>query len=181
MMNFIFRLFLTLNATSFFVVVFLVQKGCSLGHWFPQARIPNLASYVIYAAIPLALTGISIWLIRFLGKDPSEKGGVESIECANNSFLPSYLGYFFVALGITSRETFVFVYILIFVFTFLSQTLYFNPLFLIFGYKFYNVKTKRGASIFLVSKMKYKIPGDIDILNTHRINDYTFIEIEKGC
>ncbi|HHT1064301.1 TPA: hypothetical protein ACTYAA_003754, partial [Citrobacter freundii] len=73
-------------------------------------------------------------------------------------------------------ETLWFVYGVLFIFTFLSQALYFNPLFLIFGYEFYNVKTKNGTAIFLISRQKYKTPSEIDISTAFRINNYTFIE-----
>jgi hypothetical protein len=111
-----------------------------------------------------------------LGKDEFKAGKVASIEHANNSFLPSYLGYFFVALSIGNWETLWFVYGVLFVFTFLSQALYFNPLFLLFGYEFYNIATKNGTAIFLISKERYKKPDDIQIPLAYRINNYTFIE-----
>ena len=40
--------------------------------------------------------------------------------------------------------------------TYKSQALYFNPLFLLYGYDFYTITTSTGASIFLISKEKYK-------------------------
>ena len=92
------------------------------------------------------------------------------------SFLPSYLGYFFVALSINNWETLSFVYGVLFIFTYLSQALYFNPLFLLFGFEFYNIKTKNGTAIFLISRNKYKKPNEIDIEKAHRINNYTFLE-----
>ncbi len=63
-----------------------------------------------------------------------------------------------------------------FIFTFLSQALYFNPLFLIFKYEFYNITTKSGTAIFLISKQKYKNPSDVGNLIAYRINNYTFID-----
>ncbi|MFD1690481.1 hypothetical protein ACFSHR_00005 [Azotobacter chroococcum] len=129
-----------------------------------------------YFLVPVALTGLSIWLSAFLGKDEFRHGDLSSIEHANNSFLPSYLGYFFVALSISNRETLVFVYGVLFIFTLLSQALYFNPLFLLYGYEFYNVTTRNGATIFLISRNKYKLPDDIAIPVAYRINNYTFIE-----
>ncbi len=137
---------------------------------------PNFASYFIYLAIPILLTRFSIWLSKWLGCDAFEQGEVESIEHANNSFLPSYLGYFFVALSIGNWETLGFVYGVLFIFTFLSQALYFNPLFLLFGFEFYNIKTKGGTAIFLISRYKYKKPDEINIPKAYRINNYTFIE-----
>jgi hypothetical protein len=122
------------------------------------------------------LTGLSIALSSSLGRDSFKAGEVESIEHANNSFLPSYLGYFFVALSVPNVETLIFVYGVLFVFTFLSQALYFNPLFLLFGFEFYNIRTKNGASIFLISRQRYKTPHEIEVATANRINDYTFIE-----
>jgi hypothetical protein len=115
-------------------------------------------------------------LSKYLGKDEFEAGSVETIEHANNSFLPSYLGYFFVALSVSDLQTLYFVYGILFAFTFMSQALYFNPIFLLFGYEFYNVRTKGGTSIFLISRERYKKPEDVSISAARRINDYTFIE-----
>lgn len=180
MANFAFRLLLTFNATSLLLIIFLVQNGQTLGKLFPSltrlGALPGMVSYGVYLLIPIALTGISILLSSYLGKDEFKKGTVESIEHANNSFLPSYLGYFFVAIGISNWDVLWFVYIVLFVFTFLSQALYFNPLFLLYGYEFYNIKTHNGTAIFLISKHKYKSPGEIDIPKAYRINNYTFIE-----
>lgn len=179
-MNTAFRLLLTFNATSLLVIVFLVKKGCTLEQLLPQyedlTNFPHYASYLSYLAIPMFLTWLSIILSSQLGKDDFESGNVTSIEHANNSFLPSYLGYFFVALSIPNFETLIFVYGLLFVFTFLSQALYFNPLFLLFGFEFYNITTKNGAAIFLISHRSYKTPQEIDIKKAHRINSYTYME-----
>lgn len=183
MLNLTFRLLLTFNATSLLVIIFLVQKSYTLDHlagdmtcldWLE--RLPNTASYILYLTIPLISTGLSILLSSKLGKDEFKKGEIANIEHANNSFLPSYLGYFFVALSINNWETLYFVYAVLFTFTFLSQALYFNPLFLIYRYEFYNITTKNGTSIFLISKYKYKTPDDVTIQKAYRINDYTFIE-----
>jgi hypothetical protein len=179
-MNFVFRLLLTFNATSLLVIIFLVQKTLTLGVAFNKCtflvELPNIISYGIYLSVPIFLTGFSIFLSRFLGKDEFDAGKVIAIEHANNSFLPSYLGYFFVALSIGNWETLGFVYGVLFVFTFLSQALYFNPLFLLYGFEFYNIKTKNGAAIFLISRHKYKTPDEIVIDKAYRINNYTFIE-----
>ncbi|MBU1391625.1 MAG: hypothetical protein KJ856_22330 [Gammaproteobacteria bacterium] len=183
MINAAFRVLLTFNATSLLVIIFLVQKGITMGHLLGGVNyldwtvtLPNAVSYLFYLTIPVLSTGLSIWLSKYLGKDEFKAGEVASIEHANNSFLPSYLGYFFVALSIGNWETLWFVYGVLFVFTFLSQALYFNPLFLLFGYEFYNITTRNGTAIFLISRERYKKPDDIKIPVAYRINNYTFIE-----
>lgn len=181
-LNNIFRLLLTFNATALLVIIYLVQKGFTLqkifecfgiSKWIPDFS--SFISYFSYVLVILLLTKLSIWLSSKLGKDVFKSGDIVSIEYANNSFLPSYLGYFFVALSIDGWETLVFVYILLFIFTFFSQALYFNPLFLVFRYNFYNLTTKNGATIFLISKNNFKKPKNIEI-DTYRINNYTFID-----
>lgn len=181
-LNNLFRLLLTFNATALLVIIYLVQKGFTLqkifeyfgiGKWFPA--FPSFISYFSYVLVILLSTQLSIWLSSKLGKSVFKPGDIISIEYANNSFLPSYLGYFFVALSIDGWETLIFVYILLFIFTFFSQALYFNPLFLVFRYNFYNLTTRNGATVFLISKDNFKKPENIEI-DTYRINDYTFID-----
>lgn len=182
MLNFIFRGLLAFNATSLLVIIYLVKQGITLDVLFPWLSqfswivdLPNLTSYFIYIIVTLLLTWISIFLSSGLGKDTFESGEIVSIEYANNSFLPSYLGYFFVALSINNCETLFFVYIILFVFTFLSQALYFNPLFLIFRYNFYNVTNNDGVSFFLISRQDFRKPKQV-ALTANRINTYTYIE-----
>lgn len=179
-LNVPFRLLLTFNATSLLVIVFLVQKGYVLGYFFPEhglvVALPNFVSYGLYLCVPVLLTGLSLVLSPSLGKDEFKPGQVDSIDHANNSFLPSYLGYFFVALSVPNWETLFFVYGVLFVFTYRSQALYFNPLFLLYGYEFYNITTTACASIFLISRAGYKLPADVVIEKAYRINNYTFIE-----
>jgi len=183
MINIAFRLILTFNSTFLLIVVYCAQYGYTLGSaskyipWLSWTKpLPNYYSYILYILLPIGLTGLSILISRLLGKDEFKAGNVQSIELANNAFLPSYLGYFFVALSVSGLEAFVVVYFLLFIFTFLSQALYFNPLFLLFGYQFYNVTTKNGTVVFLISRHKYKNPSEVNIPKAYRINNYTFIE-----
>ena len=181
-MNFIFRLVLTINATSLLAIIFLIQKKHTLSKIFTEQifllEVHDYVSYAIYLLIPIVMTWISIFFAKYLSKDSFKEGQVVSVEHANNSFLPSYLGYFFVALSVGDFDTLYFVYGILFVFTFLSQALYFNPLFLLFGYEFYNIKTKNGSAIFLISKEKYKKPDEVVTGRAARINNYTFINLE---
>lgn len=180
MLNTVYRLLLTFNATSLMVIVYLVQKGYTLGVFASSSPwwhgLAVVTTCLLYFLIPLLLTWISIFLSSKLGKDEFKAGNVASLEHANNSFLPSYLGYFFVALSATSWESLWFVYCIVFIFTYLSQALYFNPLFLVFGYDFYNIKTNNGTAIFLISKKKYKKPSDVASDVAYRINNHTFID-----
>lgn len=181
-MNVLFRLFLTFNATSLIIVVFLAKEQFVLGDIIPWLGFfPDFAYYIIYITIPILLTFISLRLSKYLDADSivsDNKPVVKEIEQANNAFLPSYLGYFFVALSVPHFETLFFVFSILFVFTFLSQTLYFNPLYLMFGYNFYYITTCTNIKIFIITKRKLKDPENLVFMRLKRINDFTFIDEE---
>jgi len=183
--NILFRLFLTFNATSLILVVYLIKQQRSLNGYISYfAGLPNCVSYIIYFATPLGLTYLSLLLSRLLISDSIEKEDdrpvIMEIEQANNAYLPSYLGYFFVALSVPHCETLIFVFAVLFLFTFLSQTLYFNPLFLVFGYHFYYLTTHRSIKIFIITRRELKDPATVEFTRLKRINDFTFIDKEKG-
>lgn len=183
MINFLYRLLLTFNSTSLIIVVFLVKEKTVID-WCPQLSfLPSYISYIVYFSIPVILTYFSLLLSRFLEDDSLEKENniskIVEVEQANNAFLPSYLGYFFVAVSVPYCETLVFVFFILFLFTFFSQTLYFNPLFLLFRYKFYYLTTANRIKIFLITEKSLKSPADIDLPILKRINDFTFIDKGK--
>jgi hypothetical protein len=179
--NLLFRLFLTFNATSLILVIYLVKEqvviNCISIH---LKNLPACVSYILYFFIPLLLTYLSLRLSNKLADDSIEtqddKSAIKEIEQANNMYLPSYLGYFFVALSVNYCNTLIFVFVILFLFTFLSQTLYFNPLFLFFGYHFYYLNTENNVKIFLITKRNLKDPKSLSFPKLKRINDFTFIE-----
>ena len=176
MLNVIYQLFLTLNATSLIVVIFLVKEQKTLSI---LSKFPNWVSYLAFVAVPVILTGVSLLLTRFLSDDSIE-GGIKDLEQANNAYLPSYLGYFFVALSVPYEETLIFVFILLFMFTFFSQTLYFNPLFLFWGNHFYYLTTDKNVKIFLITKKRIRCTEHLSFPKLKRINNFTYIDIGGG-
>jgi len=164
------------------LVIYCIDEQ-KLINWLSVApkftNIPDFVSYVIYLLIPILLTLFSLWLAKFLDTDSIEESKITEVEQANNAFLPSYLGYFFVALSVKEFEVLKYVFLILFVFTYFSQTLYFNPLFLLFKYQFYYVTTVNGVKIFIITRRTLKNPSKIHFKNLKRINDYTFIDINK--
>ncbi|QBA21478.1 hypothetical protein EU348_09830 [Chryseobacterium indologenes] len=173
-MKYLYQLFLAFNSTWLIAVVFLVKEKYELNF---IEKFSMYYSWVIFILIPIILTILSFLIAMKLPKDNLQRNSVMEIELANNNFLPTYLGYFFVSLGVNDIPTLVVVFLIIYIFTFLSQTLYFNPIFLLFGYHFYFVKTSANIKIFLITKRKLKTPGNDNFNNLRRINDYTFIEL----
>lgn len=183
MINILFRMLLSFNATSLLIIIFLIQKGITLDkllycvNGFEYgSTLTNYFSYIFYLAISLLLTRFSIWLCKFLGKDEFKAGEVVSIKHENNILLFNYLGLFFVALSIDNLQVFYFVYFMFFVFTFICWTWHLNPILLLFGYKLYSITTKNGTALLLISKKMYKNPNDIQIPSAFRLSNCIFIE-----
>jgi hypothetical protein len=173
-MKILYQLFLAYNSTWLIVVVYLVKEKYK---FIFLDKFSTYFSWVLFVSIPIALTALSFLIALKLPKDQLQSNSVKEIELANNNFLPTYLGYFFVSLGVNDIPTLIVVFSIIYVFTFLSQTLYFNPIFLLFGYHFYFIKTSANIKIFLITRKKLKTPGENSFKNLRRINNYTFIEL----
>ena len=173
-MKYIYQLFLAFNSTWLIVVVYLFKE---------KYRFNILENYSLYFSwsifilIPLILNALSFIIAFKLPKDQLPNSSIKEIELANNNFLPTYLGYFFVSIGVNDITTLIVVFVMIYIFTFLSQTLYFNPIFLLFGYQFYFIKTIKNIKIFLITRNQLKTPGEIGFQKLRRINNYTFIDL----
>lgn len=175
MLNFIYQIFLTINATSLIIVVFMIKEHTVIPF---LSSYPSWVSSTIFIFIPIILTYISLIQTRYLSNDNVD-GDIKEIYQANNTFLPSYLGYFFVALSVSDRETFIFVFTIIFIFAYFSQTLYFNPVFLLFKYHFYYITTENNVKIFLISKKQIRSTKVVSFPNLKRINNFTYIDVGK--
>ncbi|MEK6452073.1 MULTISPECIES: hypothetical protein [unclassified Myroides] len=174
-MDFLYRLFLAFNSTYLIVVIYLIKERYYLK--FLESFDCIYLSWGLFILFPIVLTAISFIVAKMLPKDNIKSSSISEIELANNNFLPTYLGYFFVSLSVNDIPTLFVVFSIIYVFTFLSQTLYFNPIFLLFGYHFYFIKTAQNTKIFLITKKQLKNPGSIGFENLRRINNYTFLDL----
>lgn len=168
-MKLLYRILLTCDAIGLFFVVYLVKSNITI------LQLNIVVSFVIYVGAVLLLTYMCLVVTKKL-PDETITGGICEVELANNSYLPIYLGYFFVALSVNSFITLFCVGALIIVFTYLSQSLYFNPLFLLFGYKFYYITTENGMKLFVLTKKSIKSINGLKFEKLKRVNDYTFIE-----
>jgi len=172
MMNYFFKLLLTIDSLSLSLMVFLIKEGVTIN------SLHLYLSYVIYFAVIVLFTAVILFFIRYLDNDVIEQGCILTIEPANDAFLPSYLGYFFVALSVPNIEIFLCVFIIISIFIFSSRISYFNPIFFLFGYQFYYIQTDKHNKILIISKRLLKNPKTLSLKEIKRINDYTFINIE---
>ena len=167
-MNFLFRFLLTLNATLWMIVVYALKA-----EWTYQS-IPAWGIALLILCLPILLSALSIGISSKLGSDSIH--GCSECSLADQEFLPVYLGYFFISLSVPDDITMLFLYIIVFVFTFISQTQYFNPIFLLFGYHYYHVLTPQGTKVFIIARGKViRNKSYLAFDNLRRINDTTYI------
>jgi len=166
--NQLYKLFLTLNATSWVIVTYVIKEGWTI------LCMPTWIFGFLLLLVPIILSFASILMTLLFDKDTLEQ--CDELQEVNNSFLPTYLGYFFVGLGIDKVQHLAFVYLIIFVFTFVAHTQYFNPLLLLFGYRFYDIKSEAGTRVFVISKRKFRNAKEASFSNLRRINDTTYID-----
>lgn len=168
-MNVIFRVLLSLTSTFWMVIVYAI-KG--------KMTIEPVPYYIIHIALILILIFLSystLFLSKYFGNESLES--CKEISLADNEFLSVYLGYFFVSLSVPDNYTMIMVYLLVFVFTYLSQTRYFNPIYILFGYHYYDIVTVQGTKIFVIKKGSIiRNKEYINLKKLKRINDTTFIE-----
>lgn len=183
-MGVVFRLWLTLCSLFITATVFLVKESVTLnplanflgGGLISSvvASLPDYFSYIAYFFVAVCMTALTLPLTKLLSADQIPAGSIVSIEPANDAFLPSYLGYFFVALSINDWITFVYVFSVVFIFIYFSKLSYFNPIFLLLGYKFFYLVNKSGLKIVVASRSELKLPSEVEFGRLRRINSYTF-------
>lgn len=171
MLNFLYKILLTFNSTSWVIVLFGVKHQWTL--W----NMPSWVFSLILLIIPILMSLIALLLANFFGND--NMSSCNEVEYANSSFIPTYLGYFFVGLSLENITQLLIVYFIIFIFTQLSQTEYFNPIYLLFGYKFYHIKSAKGTKLFIITKRAIRNASEENFEKLKRINETTFIELRR--
>lgn len=172
-MNFLYKLILTINATSWMIMVYGIKEQWSL------FNIPTWAIGLVLLLIPVFLSLLSLKIAEKLGNDSLV--GCQESSLADNEFIPTYFGYFFVSLSVSDNTTMLFLYGIVFVFTWLSQTQYFNPLYLLLGYHFYHVLTIQGTRVFVIVRGKViRNKNDMSFERLKRINDTTYLAMQGG-
>lgn len=178
-MNKIYKFFLTISSTLWFLGVWKIcdlLKPPPAENWKIELKIWLSTFFVI--VIPFLLAWFLKLFSRFFSKE--EIKNVRSCCLADNEFLPVYLGYFFVALGIDNERVLTIVYFLIFIFTFVSNTQYFNPAYLLLGYHTYHAETELGTQIILIIKGRViRNKNEIKEMAFYRLNDTTYISIKS--
>lgn len=152
-----------------------------------EYRINFVESILVYSAIFLALTIVSFFSLKLSKKFdayPLERKRITSFEQANDIYLFSYLGYMIISICLPTLKSFLlFLLLTIFILARL-QSYYFNPLLLIFGYKFYFINQDDKSKILLITKNNIKNMDDLFInkennIDIYQLNCFTYIYFNK--
>lgn len=110
---------------------------------------------------------------------------IESVEAVNDNYLVNYIGFFLIATDMNDCVTLILVFLFLFYLVYKSNVSYFNPAFLVCGYKFYIITTDLKTRIVLITKQTVKKPEDIlpfsdnqeeKKVQVHKINEYVFFQ-----
>lgn len=169
----VYKVLLTLNSSSLMLFIYLIKDKC----W-----IFNLGScsIIIYILSLLVYTKICIKM-RFFLRKASIENGIKEISVATDGYVSVFLGYFFVALSIPTNDyiTFLVVFVIVNVFIYNSQTIYFNPLLYLFGYNFYEIHTMLGTRVYVITQEKnIKGTSGLEFPKLRKINEFTYIDEE---
>jgi len=171
-MNFCYKAVLTVNATSWMLVVYGIKSKVE----FYDLSVLEIGIALLF--IPIILSLIAMKLAEWLEDD--SLSGCHECSLADNEFLPVYLGYFFVSLSVPDNITMGFLYGIVFVFTWFSQTQYFNPLYLLLGYHYYHVLTKERTRIFIIVRGNViRNRKEMSFEHLKRLNDTTYLVIRQ--
>lgn len=145
-------------------------------------------AYALYSIVLLLLSLFSIsFSFKYLDQDVIERSKVEEFEQANDFYLPIYLGYAFVAISLPTLKSFLLFFVLMLIVLARTRFFYFNPIFLVLGYKFYFIKQIDDSKILVVSKKEIKTidelfedsNGDMrSYIVLTKVNEYTFLILD---
>ncbi len=178
------RLLMSLSSFSGVIYFYIVAKQdvplVSL-NWVALSDEPSVifilknVAYII-GFISMSLVALTLVIKAFKGGETmiaKETRPIESVA------VPTYIGMFVIAVEIAGIDNVTAGYIiLIALFLFwrrIEKIFYFNPVWLIFGYRFYEVKTKDGNAYTLITK-RDRLKGGHEFTQLNRINNYTFFE-----
>lgn len=189
------RFFLTLFSLSYFIVIYLVKETMSS----PSLKVSwqQFIGAFLLMGTALLLGYIGLLLCSYFKPMRLDIQSIESIEAANDNYLVNYIGFFLIATDMNDYVTLVLVFLFLLYLVFKSNVSYFNPAFLVFGYKFYIITTDLKTRIVLITKQTVKKPEDIlpfsgkedqkedgeearRSIQVRKINEYVFIQCKDS-
>ena len=195
----LYQIYNVIVSLSLFVVVYTISHQKTFGlfaqRWWGKSEceclrnasdvltnLHPLWSYGMYIVLVIVLTWIVTLFFPKLDDDEMQNGAsIKSVEDASLQFFPNYLAYFFVALSASDKYAVLIVFLIMLVLSYLSNTMLYNPLLVLFKYRYYlvvNGNNKR--SLVITRRLLNPAPAEpISFPKLKRLNDNTFIELKN--
>ena len=176
---------MALASTSLLPVIYFIKSEVKVFH--TRCNCVNvMLDLLLLLGIPVVLSVLSLMWMKSQSKD-SIDNSVNEISPVNHEYLPVYLGYIFVSLSMPNMQdggvqwmTLTIVYFLICLFVTCSKTLCFNPIFIVFGYRYYQVTTNNGVKVFVISRKTIRKGGDKPTFpHLRKVNELVYIDTDK--
>lgn len=177
-------LLMSVAATSLLPAVYFIKLSTHL--WNSGIKGLDIGiDLLVFLGIPVLLSILSLCWMKHQAAD-SIAYDIDEISPVNNDYLPVYLGYIFVSMGIPSNHSggidwiiLIVVYCMVCLFVAFSKSLCFNPIFILFGYGYYRVKTNNNAKVFVITKRKIrKSENRLSFPNLRKINELVYLDVE---
>jgi len=178
-----------MSSLSIAIWIYALNQGKNILTLCNKMRIPNdllpewvsnrYISAIVFFLILLFIAYLCMWIsIKKKSFVEIKADSVSSIEPAGEEVMLTYLGLFFYALSVKDIHTLIISFFLLSFGCFLTRRYSFNPLYLFFGYHYYNV-TVGQKTILMISKDKIQFNDSIDFERTIKLNEFTFIDTDK--
>lgn len=173
---------MTLSA-FFGVIVFWLVSGGVVEAIYIHLHIPDSPrnfwiAVGVVAAVFAGLSRLSLWLAgrAFANGNTLNTTEIKPIE---NIAIPTYIGMFVIALEIGGsldlRHSLAILVLLLVLWWLFERVFYFNPMWLFFGFRFYEAKTKKGNTFTVISARR-NLKGACEFTDLRKINEYTYLE-----
>ena len=171
-----------LSSVSLLATIFLINQGVGIGTILSEIGIkvnydlPQYCSYAVYISLPVLFAWLLTKLFPKLRPGELQSGNVSEISADNSSFLAMILGYIFVGLSINNVHALLVIMGLLLIFNLYGNSYIFNPLFYLFGYRYYYL-TSSGIKFLVMTKQKINLGSKGDFSQAKCLNDFTYIDI----
>ena len=175
---------MALASTSLLPAIYFIKSEVEIFHLRCKG-LGVVLDLLLLLGVPVVLSILSLMWMRTQSKD-SINNGVKEITPVNHEYLPVYLGYIFVSLSMPNMQdggvqwtTLTIVYFLICLFVTCSKTLCFNPIFIVFGYGYYQVTTSNGVRVFVMTRKTIRKGGDNPTFpHLRKVNELVYIDTD---
>lgn len=180
--KFLCRLLLVIDSTILVIAIFILKSnsykiiddnnsilgvsGCIFG------------IFVFIIILTIVTAKLAIKLTKYLTSD-NLNPPYKNISDINSSYLAAYLGYFFISLSINDYVTLAVIYLLLLLVAYKTINQYYNPIFVLMGYKFYSIKTGNDIVMLVITKRYIRADDTLKFEHLRRIHDGCYFDEEE--